>query len=103
MFHNSQIEDRNPRKAVVLLSGGLDSATTLAIAQEQQFVCYCLTVMYGQRHAVEIEASKTVANSMGATEHRRIWRQRRQFTTRDEKRGEPGEIIKNTVTVGSLL
>jgi len=70
MFHNSQIEDCNPRKAVVLLSGGLDSATTLAIAQEQQFVCYCLTVMYGQRHAVEIEASKTVANSMGATEHR---------------------------------
>ncbi|MEZ5628328.1 7-cyano-7-deazaguanine synthase QueC [Denitromonas sp.] len=59
-----------PRRAVVLLSGGLDSATCLAIARDQGFECYALSVAYGQRHAAELTASKRVADSLGAAEHR---------------------------------
>ncbi len=58
--------------AVVLLSGGLDSATTLAIARSNGFLCYALTFAYGQRHRREIEAAKKVAESLGAAEHRII-------------------------------
>lgn len=54
----------------MLLSGGLDSATVLAIAVRQGFECDCLTVFYGQRHSVEIEAAKNVARSLGAASHR---------------------------------
>ena len=60
------------KKAVVLLSGGLDSATTLAIAASEGFQCYALTFRYGQRHQREIQAAKRVAGSLGATEHRII-------------------------------
>ncbi|MHC4172850.1 MAG: 7-cyano-7-deazaguanine synthase QueC [Planctomycetota bacterium] len=60
------------KKVVVLLSGGLDSATTLAIARDEAFECYALTFRYGQRHQREIEAAKKIANSLGATEHRII-------------------------------
>ena len=56
-------------KAVVLLSGGLDSATTLAIAQDRGFVPYALTFRYGQRHAVEIDAARRVAASIGVVRH----------------------------------
>jgi len=56
--------------AVVLLSGGLDSATALAIAREQGFACHALSIDYGQRHAVELEAARRVANAGGACEHR---------------------------------
>lgn len=56
--------------AVVLLSGGLDSATALAIARERGFACHALSVDYGQRHAVEIEAARRVARSGGAQAHR---------------------------------
>jgi 7-cyano-7-deazaguanine synthase len=56
--------------AVVLLSGGLDSATALAIAREQGFSCYALSVDYGQRHAAELEAARRVARAGGAREHR---------------------------------
>ncbi|HYB33052.1 MAG TPA: 7-cyano-7-deazaguanine synthase QueC [Steroidobacteraceae bacterium] len=56
--------------AVVLLSGGLDSATALAIAREQGFICYALSVDYGQRHASELEAARRVARDGGAREHR---------------------------------
>jgi 7-cyano-7-deazaguanine synthase len=56
--------------AVVLLSGGLDSATALAIAREQGFVCHALSVDYGQRHAAEVEAARRVARAGGAREHR---------------------------------
>ncbi|OHB58564.1 MAG: 7-cyano-7-deazaguanine synthase QueC [Planctomycetes bacterium GWF2_50_10] len=59
-------------KAVVLLSGGLDSATTLAIARSQGYTCYCMSFLYGQRHGIELEAAKRVAVSMGAAEHRVI-------------------------------
>ncbi|MHC4535405.1 MAG: 7-cyano-7-deazaguanine synthase QueC [Planctomycetota bacterium] len=57
-------------KAVILLSGGLDSATTFAIARDEGFDCYALTFRYGQRHNREIEAAKKVADSLGAVEHR---------------------------------
>jgi len=56
--------------AVVLLSGGLDSATALAIARSQGFECYALSVDYGQRHAVEPEAAKRVARAAGVRDHR---------------------------------
>ena len=55
---------------VVLLSGGLDSATTLAIAGDMGFECYAMTFRYGQRHSIEIAASKRVAEAMGVIEHR---------------------------------
>jgi 7-cyano-7-deazaguanine synthase len=60
------------KKAVVLLSGGLDSATTLAIARAERFECYALTFRYGQRHQEEIEVAKRIANSLRAAEHRII-------------------------------
>jgi 7-cyano-7-deazaguanine synthase len=58
------------RRAVVLLSGGLDSATTLAIARSQGFECYALSVAYGQRHSAELDAARRVAASLGARDHR---------------------------------
>lgn len=61
---------QNPRRAVVLLSGGLDSATTLAIARSEGFDCYCLSMDYGQRHRVELDAAAQVACALNATEHR---------------------------------
>jgi len=60
------------KKAVVLLSGGLDSATTLAIAHNEGFSCYALTFRYGQRHKREIEAAKKVAGFLSVAEHRII-------------------------------
>ena len=59
-----------PKRAVVLLSGGLDSATVLAIARAQGFACYALSFRYGQRHAVELVAAARVAQALGAVEHR---------------------------------
>lgn len=56
--------------AVILLSGGLDSTTCLAIAREAGFDCYTLSVAYGQRHAAELTASRRVADALGAREHR---------------------------------
>jgi 7-cyano-7-deazaguanine synthase len=56
--------------AVVLLSGGLDSATALAVARRDGFRCHALTIDYGQRHAVELTAAKRVADALGAVEHR---------------------------------
>jgi len=56
--------------AAVLLSGGLDSTTVLAIARSEGLACHCLTVDYGQRHRVEIEAARRVAEHLGAASHR---------------------------------
>jgi 7-cyano-7-deazaguanine synthase len=58
------------RKAVVLLSGGLDSATTLAIARREGYDCYALSFHYGQRHRRELQAAKQVAKSLGALHHK---------------------------------
>jgi 7-cyano-7-deazaguanine synthase len=58
------------KRAVVLLSGGLDSATTLAICRDSGFEPYALSFDYGQRHKLELEAAKHVAASLGAREHR---------------------------------
>ena len=58
------------KKAVLLLSGGLDSATTLAMAKAQGFDVYCLSFRYGQRHAVELQAAAQVADVLGAREHK---------------------------------
>lgn len=57
-------------RAVVLVSGGMDSAVTLALAREQGFDCHALSVAYGQRHASELAASERVAAMLGATEHK---------------------------------
>ena len=57
-------------KAVVLLSGGLDSATVLALAVEQGYACHALSFDYGQRHEAELSAARRVAQSLGAVEHR---------------------------------
>jgi 7-cyano-7-deazaguanine synthase len=59
-------------KPVILLSGGLDSATTLAIAKSQGYACYTLSVDYGQRHRVELQAAQQVAESLGSLEHKVI-------------------------------
>lgn len=61
---------KSAKKAVVLLSGGLDSSTVLAIARNQGFECYALTIAYGQRHQVELEAAARVARALGAAGHR---------------------------------
>ena len=58
--------------AVVLLSGGLDSATVLALARRDGFACHALTIAYGQRHAVEVEAAARVASALGAAGHKTL-------------------------------
>ncbi len=57
------------KKAVILLSGGLDSATTLAIAKSKGFKCFALTFRYGQRHSVELKAAKKIAKHIGTVQH----------------------------------
>jgi len=60
------------KKAVVLLSGGLDSATTLAVATRDGFSCHALSFAYGQRHAAELKAAERVATSLGAAAHKTV-------------------------------
>lgn len=64
--------DGRPGRAVVLVSGGLDSATTLAIARSQGYHCHALSFDYGQRHRIELEAARRVARALGAAEHRLV-------------------------------
>jgi 7-cyano-7-deazaguanine synthase len=87
------------RRAVVLLSGGLDSATALAIAGAEGFETHALTVFYGQRHAAEVEAARTVAKMLGAAQHVEMSLDLRRFggsaLTADidvPKDREPGEM-----------
>lgn len=60
------------KTAVVLVSGGLDSATTLALARAAGYLCYALTFDYGQRHRVELDAARRVTQNLGAVEHRMV-------------------------------
>lgn len=60
------------KKAVVLLSGGLDSATVLAIAKSQGFDCYCLSLDYHQRHIAELQAAENLAHVLGASAHKTV-------------------------------
>lgn len=67
------------KRAVILLSGGLDSATTLALARAEGYACYALSVSYGQRHLAELAAAARVAQVMGAVEHRVVHLDINQF------------------------
>ncbi|MCW8983438.1 MAG: 7-cyano-7-deazaguanine synthase, partial [Gammaproteobacteria bacterium] len=67
------------KRAVVLLSGGLDSATVLAMAKADGYECYALSFDYGQRHRSELQASNRVADALGAKEHRLFDLNLRQF------------------------
>ncbi|HDS83927.1 MAG TPA: 7-cyano-7-deazaguanine synthase QueC [Phycisphaerales bacterium] len=60
------------KSAIILLSGGLDSATTLAIAKNQGYDCYAMTFQYGQRHACEIQAARRIATAFNVLEHKFI-------------------------------
>ena len=62
-------DKKNSSKAVILLSGGLDSTTVLALARHQGYSCYCLSFSYGQRQAVELVRAREIAEKMGADEH----------------------------------
>lgn len=64
------MNQRSNRSAVILLSGGLDSTTCLAIARDAGYDCYALSVAYGQRHAAELSASRRIAHHFKAREHR---------------------------------
>jgi len=64
--------DSKNKKAVVLLSGGMDSATTLAVAREEDYELFAVTFRYGQRHELEVEAAKKVAAAVGVAEHRMV-------------------------------
>ncbi|HET6807390.1 MAG TPA: 7-cyano-7-deazaguanine synthase QueC [Frateuria sp.] len=66
------MSETTSRKAVVLVSGGMDSAVTLAIAREQGFAVHALSVAYGQRHGSELEAAERVAHAMGALAHKTV-------------------------------
>src|SRR5690606_14074162 len=59
-----------PRNAVILLSGGMDSAVVLAMAKAQGYASHALSIVYGQRHAVELLAARRVVEMLGATEHK---------------------------------
>jgi 7-cyano-7-deazaguanine synthase len=69
---NTEKEKQVSKKAVVLVSGGLDSATALAIAKDQGYDCYAMSFDYGQRHASELSAAYKVASSAGVIEHKTI-------------------------------
>lgn len=68
----SGVRGEGAKPAVVLLSGGLDSATVLAIARSEGYICHCLSLDYGQRHRAELAAAERVAQALGAREHRTL-------------------------------
>ena len=107
-------------KAVVLLSGGLDSTTALAVARSRGFDCYALSVDYGQRHRVELERAAVVAKALGAVEQRVVTIDLRQIggsaltadiavpkdrSTADMSHGVPVTYVpaRNTILLGLAL
>ena len=90
------------KKAVILLSGGLDSATVLAIAKAEGYEPYALSFSYGQRHAWELEAAKRVAASIGVAQHRiaayRSSRLRRLRAHRRHRRSQRPRCLKRCPT-----
>ncbi len=90
----------NPRKprAVVLLSGGLDSATTLAVARQEGFDGYALSVDYGQRHSSELAAAQAVARQLGAAAHRVVHLDMGQFG--GSALTDPGLAVPTTPSEG---
>src|SRR6185312_7815990 len=66
------MSDKLSRKAVVLVSGGMDSAVTIAVAREQGYQVHALSVAYGQRHNSELAASERVSQMLGAVEHKTV-------------------------------
>lgn len=66
------MKSTHSKKAVVLLSGGLDSATVLAMARAEGYECHALSVSYGQRHIAELKAAERVARALGAATHRQL-------------------------------
>ena len=107
-------------KAVVLLSGGLDSTTALAVARDRGFDCYALSVDYGQRHRVELERAAVVAKVLGAVEQRVVALDLRQIggsaltadiavpkdrSTADMSHGVPVTYVpaRNTILLGLAL
>jgi 7-cyano-7-deazaguanine synthase len=91
--------------AIVLLSGGLDSATTLAIAHSQGFATYALSFRYGQRHQVELAAARRVATALGTREHRIIDMDLRQFgqsaltSDLEVPKNRPAEAMQEAIPV----
>ncbi len=66
------MENQQRKRAVVLVSGGMDSAVVLALAREQGFDCHALSVAYGQRHTSELAAAEDLARTLGAREYKRV-------------------------------
>jgi 7-cyano-7-deazaguanine synthase len=108
------------KRAVLLLSGGLDSATTFAAAKVDGFAVYALSVDYGQRHRMELERAAAVAHALGAAEHRTVKLDLRQIggsaltadiavpkdrDTSDTNRGIPVTYVpaRNTILLGLAL
>ena len=91
------------RPAIVLLSGGLDSATVLAIAASAGFDCHCLSFRYGQRHAIELSSAAKVATSMLALSHRVIDIDLRQFGGSALTSNIPVPKNANTDQIGSHI
>ena len=85
-------------RAVVLLSGGLDSATTLAIARAEGWECHCLSVDYGQRHRIELKAAARVAGALGAAAHRVVTLDLAQFG--GSALTDPAIAVPQTSTAG---
>jgi len=86
--------------AVVLLSGGLDSATVLAIAKAEGFRLHALSVRYGQRHHAELEAARRIAASLGAVEHREVTLDLAQFGGSALTADIPVPVNRSAVDVG---
>ena len=70
--HESRISNHQTKPAVVLVSGGMDSAVVIALAREQGFAVHALSVRYGQRHTSELDAAQRIATALGAVAHKTV-------------------------------